>query len=220
MQAAGFGTGLKWTGWALATLLAVAVGLVSLRVLTFNPLVIDEEIRPNLVQHPIPFYIHVILAPLALLIGTWQFLPSTRRSRYHRYAGRVYVACCLVSAVAGFMIALTTATGVATGLGFAILAVLWFGITLRGFFAASQHHFAQHRQWMIRSYALTFAAVTLRVILAIGLIMGFSFAQTYVFAAWACWIINLAVAEALIRLPKTQVSTAPSHPRLPRKSAA
>lgn len=199
MRKAALETSLAWTGWGLLTLAAVVVGLVSLRYLSFSPLVMDEAIRPNLINHPIPFYLHVILAPPALLIGAWQFLPLTRRSKFHRYAGRIYVACCLTSAVAGFIVAFTTEAGPVAGAGFAILAVLWFGTTLRAFLAVRGRRLAEHRRWMIRSYALTAAAITLRAILGVGLAAGMAFNDVYLIAAWACWMINLAVAETIIR---------------------
>ena len=191
----------KWTAWGLMAFLAVAVGVVSLRVLTFNPLVIDQDLRQNLIDHPIPFYTHVILGPLALIIGAWQFLPITRRSRYHRFAGRAYVALCLVGAVAGFIIALTTTTGPVPGTGFAILALLWFGVTLRGYLYGRDRDTVRHRRWMIRSYALTCAAITLRIILPVGMVSGLSFYESYVLAAWGSWTINLLIAEAIIRWP-------------------
>ena len=48
---------------------------------------------------------------------------------------------------------------------------------------------------MVRSYALTSAAITLRIITAVGGAVGVTFYDAYVFAAWASWIINLAVVE-------------------------
>lgn len=191
----------KWAAWGLVTFLAVGVSLVSLRVLTFNPMVIDSHLRQNLIDHPVPFYAHVILGPLAMLIGAWQFLPITRRSRYHRFAGRAYVVLCLVSAIAGFMIAVTTTTGPVTGTAFAILAVLWFGVTLRGYLHGRAREIVRHRRWMIRSYALTCAAITLRIILPVGMASGLGFYTSYVLAAWGCWTINLVIAEAIIRWP-------------------
>lgn len=208
MRQGGFGAALSWTAWVVMTLLAVAVGLASLRYLSFNPLAAGEEIRPNLLNHPIPFYIHVFLAPPALLIGAWQFLPFTRRSKLHRYAGRAYVAFCLGSAIAGFIAAFTTAAGPATGGGFAVLAVLWFGATMLAFLAARQRQFALHRKWMIRSYALTAAAITLRLILGGGVALGMEFGDVYLVSAWASWIINLVLAEVIIRWPERRTSGA------------
>ncbi len=189
----------KWTGYVLVALLAVVIALASMRFLTFNPLVLDEFLRPNLIDHPIPFYLHVTLAPIALIIGVWQFQPVTRRSAWHRWEGRIYVVCVLAAAVSGFIVAFTTVAGPVHATGFAILAVLWFGATLMAYIKVRAGKYAEHRRWMIRSYALTCAAITLRIILPVGLISGLDFPTSYLLAAWGSWIINLIIAELVVR---------------------
>jgi hypothetical protein len=52
---------------------------------------------------------------------------------------------------------------------------------------------------MVRNFALTFAAVTLRVWLPAGTAAGVPFAVAYPVVAWLCWVPNLLAAEALIR---------------------
>jgi hypothetical protein len=56
-----------------------------------------------------------------------------------------------------------------------------------------------HREWMIRSFALTLAAVTLRIYLPVSLLSGVEFLDAYPVIAWACWVPNLLIAEAVIR---------------------
>ncbi len=187
--------------WTIAVL-AVLIALASFRFLTFNAEMLDEALRPNLLDHPIPFYIHVTLAPFALLIGVWHFLPATRRGAWHRWAGRTYVAAVLIAAVAGFIVAFTTAAGPLHATGFAILAVLWFGATLMAYVKIRARRYAEHRRWMIRSYALTCAAITLRIILPVGLASGLEFSTSYLLAAWGSWTINLVIAELVVRYKK------------------
>ena len=56
-----------------------------------------------------------------------------------------------------------------------------------------------HREWMTRNYALTFAAVMLRLWqLAFGM-AGVDFLLGYMTVAWLCWIPNLMAAEWIIR---------------------
>ena len=191
--------------WSLAVL-AVLVALASLRLLSFNPNKIAAEIRPNLIDHPVPFYLHTIIGPIALLIGIWQFLPRTRSGRWHRRAGRVYVACCAVGAATGFTIALTTVGGRGAAAGFAIPAVLWLVTTCRAFALARDRRFAEHRRWMMRSYAIACAAITQRLVLAGGLVAGLPFSQAYGLSAWACWVINLLIVEALILLGRPRLA--------------
>lgn len=203
----------RFAGWALVAVLAVLVGVMSLRLLTLNPLMVDEAIRTNLLDHPVPFFTHTIVSAFALLIGVWQFLPATRRSRYHRLAGRLYVGCVAVGGVTGLIVAPTSDAGLGAGISFMILAVLWLATTAIGWSRARAGDFARHRVWMIRSYAMCAAAITLRLILPAGLMLGFSFTQSYLAAAWGCWIINLIIAEMLVRRLPVRGSLAPVTPR-------
>ncbi|MBK8802471.1 MAG: DUF2306 domain-containing protein [Fibrobacteres bacterium] len=56
-----------------------------------------------------------------------------------------------------------------------------------------------HHQWMLRSYALTSAAITLRLWLPLGMLAGLDFLAAYVVIAWLCWVPNLLVAEVLAK---------------------
>jgi hypothetical protein len=62
-----------------------------------------------------------------------------------------------------------------------------------GIWAAMQGDYARHRWWMQRSLALTFSAVTLRVIMAPLMASGWTVAQTYDVTAWGSWLLNLGV---------------------------
>jgi hypothetical protein len=66
---------------------------------------------------------------------------------------------------------------------------------------------------MIRSFALTFAAVTLRLYLPASQIAGMPFPAAYSAIAWLCWVPNLLVAEWFIRA----ASVAPEWRRFPPK---
>ena len=182
-------------GYTLLIVLALAIGVVSLRYATFNPAVAPANSVSSLPSNLPILFARTIAAAIALLVGVWQFMPRTRLTGWHRIEGRVYVGACLIGAIAGFYIAFYTSAGPLAAAGFALLAVLWFGATLTGFVSARRGNFVLHRRWMVRSYALTSAAITLRLITGIGGAVGVSFHDAYVFAAWASWIINLALVE-------------------------
>lgn len=65
--------------------------------------------------------------------------------------------------------------------------------------AVLDRRFADHRAWMVRSFALTFGAVTLRLYLPIGPLLGFEFEPSYVVISFLSWVPNLAVAELILR---------------------
>ena len=58
----------------------------------------------------------------------------------------------------------------------------------------------EHRKWMIRSYAVTFSAVSLRLLVPfLSIVVGMELLQTVIVTAWISWLGNLMVAELMIR---------------------
>lgn len=145
--------------------------------------------------------IHASCAAIALVIGPFQFMPRLRaqRRRLHRWMGRIYCAACLGGGVAGAALAWGTTSGPVAKYGFFGLAIAWLTCTSLGWASAVTADFARHRMWMIRSFALTFAAVTLRLYLPLSMVGGIAFVTAYPIIAWACWVPNLAVAEWWLR---------------------
>jgi hypothetical protein len=64
----------------------------------------------------------------------------------------------------------------------------------------------RHREWIIRSYALTAAAITLRSPLPVLLVSGVSYAISYRIVAWACWIPDLVFAGCFLRRRRLTVA--------------
>jgi hypothetical protein len=182
-------------------LLAAGVALYSLRFAAapFGAWpAIDPDIRGVIEQYPLRTLIHMLVAPVALFIGPFQFMPKLR-GRYpqvHRASGRVYVAAVVIAGAAGLATAFEASGGPVAGFGFGLLAVLWIGVTLGAWRAAVLRHFALHRLLMRFSYAMTFAAVTLRLQIPIGLALGYeSYAAMSPWLAYTAWIPNvIAVA--------------------------
>jgi hypothetical protein len=146
--------------------------------------------------------VHATCAGVALLLGPWQFLGRIRARwpRVHRWIGRSYVSLCLVGGVTGAVLAWNTTAGEEARWGFGLLALSWLTCTSLAYLAARRRDFVSHRAWMIRSFALTFAAVTLRLYIPIGMVAGLTMAAAYPAIAWLCWVPNLAVAETWLRL--------------------
>lgn len=148
------------------------------------------------------FYIHITFGGLALLSGCTQFLSGLRQKRLslHRNLGKVYVAAVILSGTAGLGIAFAASGGGWAQMGFAVMAFLWLYTTAKAFLAIKKRDIAQHQNWMTRSYALCFAAVTLRLWMPLFLgALGMSFDFAYPIIAWLCWVPNLLVAEWIIR---------------------
>ena len=190
-----------WTGWSVMTFLSIAVAGYG-AVAAF--LSLDGSL-PSMTHH-IPerataAALHFGIGGLALILGPWQFLPALRRKVpvVHRWVGRLYVLSCLVSGCAALVLSRQTITGLDSQIGFVLLATLWLITTLIGWKRARDRDFVAHRQWMIRSFALTLAAVTLRFYLPLSQVLEIPFQVAYPIISYACWVPNILVAEWMIR---------------------
>jgi uncharacterized membrane protein len=191
--------GLARAGMVLMTASSAAVALYSWRyfaVLRGHGHLIDGGIRAVIEHVPLRALTHMLVAPIALLVGPLQFIPSlrSRHRQIHRILGRVYVAACLIAGAAGLATAFHASGGPVAGLGFGLLAVCWIGATLGAWRAAVRRRLELHRLLMRFSYAMTFGAVTLRLQMAFGFALGFaSYSQMSVWLAYTSWIPNVIV---------------------------
>jgi len=147
------------------------------------------------------FYIHITFGGIALLIGWTQFSQKLR-DRYlntHRNLGKIYVGSVILSSIAGFYIAMFASGGITSELGFGGLAIAWFFTVMMAYTRILKRDIKQHENWMIRNYALTFAAVTLRIYLPLSTqLLHIDFVAAYRVISWLCWVPNLIVAEMII----------------------
>lgn len=190
---------LNRTGWGLAAFLSAGVAIFSYRYLA-GVGYMAPNILANLFAKPW-LLVHVTGAATALLLGPFQFLAGlrARRPALHRWIGRTYVAGCLVGAAGGFVMAFGSTAGPVATAGFALLAVCWAYANLQGWRLAMAGRFVEHRAWMTRSFAMTFAAVTLRIYVPLLPLTGISPLQGYIATAWISWIPNLILAELWLR---------------------
>ena len=89
--------------------------------------------------------------------------------------------------------------GAVTKLGFGGLGVALLTTTAMALFEIRRGNVAAHREWIIRSYALMFAAVTLRIELPLLIANLGGFDPAYRIVAWLCWVPNLLFAEVWVR---------------------
>jgi uncharacterized membrane protein len=157
---------------------------------------------PHFAQYIVPLRLHIAGGMGALLAGPWQFSKRLRLRalELHRWLGRFYLLEVLLGSIAGFAMAFVSKEGLVTHLGFGLLAVFWFFTGLQAYRAIRRADIAAHRQWMIRNFALTLAAVTLRNYLPLMLFaLHWPFRTAYSAVSWVCWVPNLLVAEWMVR---------------------
>ncbi|MBO1752877.1 DUF2306 domain-containing protein [Actinotalea sp. BY-33] len=157
-------------------------------------------------------YVHIVTASVALLLGPLQFVAALRRRALglHRAVGRVYMFSVGLGGLSSLVLLPVNSAGFVGAFGFGALAVLWLLTGLRALRAVRSGDLAGHQAWMIRNYALTFAAVMLRLWLGvlIGVQVPFAgpetdaealFSNAYAAVPFLCWLPNLVVAEWLVR---------------------
>lgn len=151
----------------------------------------------------VAFYTHVFFSIFTLLAGFTQFSNYLlyHHKKLHKTMGKVYVIAVLfINFPSGFILAIYASGLLPSKAAFLILDILWFGFTLKAYKGALHKNFKIHKQFMIRSYALTFSAITLRtwrIILSSVIII--PPINLYMIDAWMGFMPNLFFAEWLIR---------------------
>ncbi len=192
------------------TVLSVLIALLSYRFALLGLSLSFPDMPEHVEQRRLAFLLHVSASPVALALGTMQFFPRlrARRPALHRWAGRIYGAAILIGATSGGVIALGAEGGIAATLGFGLLSIMWIAVTGNAIRLAMAGRIAEHRRWMIRSFALTFAAVTLRLYLFGFAAAGIGYTEASAYLAWMCWVPNLLLVEFWLRRNRGAV-TAP-----------
>lgn len=120
--------------------------------------------------HLIPWLLipHIIAGITALLSGPLQFSSRLRRRnpKFHRVLGRIYVSAVFIAAPLAIIIAATRHVPQAVFFVTAnvVQAGTWLIATTAALITARNRHIQQHREWMVRSYALTFTFVGTRIL--------------------------------------------------------
>lgn len=162
--------------WLLVVLPAAMVSAyaaAALLVPSFRP----PLVRLRLAVIPWAVVGHISGGAVALFVGAFQ-VNARLRARFldvHRWLGRLYVLAVGIGGVGGLVMATRSDGGLVTHVGFGLLAVLWLATTAASYWSIRHGDQIAHRRWMLRSYALTFAAVTLRIYLPIALTAGWPF---------------------------------------------
>ncbi|MFF2483414.1 DUF2306 domain-containing protein [Paenibacillus sp. NPDC058071] len=160
-----------------------------------------EAVLPSLWYNVL--WAHALSAGLALAIGWLQFLKGLRRggARVHRIIGYVYSFMIVIGGLTGLYLAFYADGGWSGRIGFAALSICWLFTLYHGLKTIIVHrNEAAHRRWMTYNYALTCAAITLRIYTIIASVVGWDDTDvTFIVIAWLCWVPNLLVARLILR---------------------
>jgi hypothetical protein len=158
----------KTSGSRFKTILWVSLGLTTLFVfITSEVLLITDypmyhAYRLQVIADRHLLIPHTLGGVIALLTGPMQFSSRLRQGhlKFHRVLGCIYVISVFIGASTGIALA----AGRPSMPGTSMQAAAWIVCTTAAFITARNRQIAQHRQWMVRSYAVTFTFVFSRVL--------------------------------------------------------
>jgi len=205
-----------WVPFALVALVLIPALFGSLRLigLAGGPQLMPAD--PRMTASPVPVIVHIVSAIGYAVLGAFQFSATLRRRRpgWHRVAGRVLVVLGLAVAVSALWMTLfysrqpgTCVLAFLFRLAFAsgLAASLVLGVT-----AIRHGDVRRHRAWMTRAYALALGAGTQVFTKGIGPAIFGTSQLTLDLSLGAAWVINLAVAEYVIRRPARRRTKRPA----------
>jgi hypothetical protein len=145
---------------------------------------------------------HVIAGTVALLFGPLQlWLGLNRRTAIpHRILGVIYVLSVAIGSTSAFNLAFHTDFGWVFAIGFTSMGAAWVITTTFATMAICLHRVEQHREWMIRSYVVTFGFVTFRI-LEVGLDLAHvgTIVERMTAASWLAWTVPLLITESILQ---------------------
>ena len=193
-------------GWGLMIFLSLALVLLAGRYLSLEPDTFFPEQRAVYTAHLTALLFHIVGSMVALALGPFLLLNGLRARwpRVHRWLGRAYLLGVLCGGLAGLYMSMYAYTGEIARNGFATLALLWLTTGAVAYIRIREGNVAEHRRWMVRNFALTFAGVMLRLQFPL-LSAAFGFEVGYMVVAWTSWLPNLLVAQWLIRQRSPEV---------------
>ena len=157
----------------------------------------------KLLHYKIAFFAHVYSSILIIILGLTQFSKTIRKqfNYIHKLSGKLYITLILlIASPSGFIMAFYANGGLIGKVSFILLSILWFVFTLKGYLYIKKGNYKKHKDFMVRSYALTLSAISLRFFkYGIVTVLEMPPMDTYKIVSVLGWVINLVIAEMIIR---------------------
>jgi len=198
------------SGWLVpAALILFSLIPIAAGIFRLTQLAGGAEITPanaRFFASPLPIVLHIVSVSFYAILGVFQFVPGLRQRRHswHRIAGWLVIPCGLVAALSGLWMTLFYPWPVGDGvILYGLRLIFGSGMLLSlllGIAAIRRRDFAGHGDWMLRGYAIGMGAATQTLTLLVGeVLVGPPNEFSRALLMGAAWVINLAVAEWIIR---------------------
>ncbi|MBV7441472.1 DUF2306 domain-containing protein [Weeksellaceae bacterium TAE3-ERU29] len=193
---------LLYSGWIYFIYLLVLITLQYTSLQKDIAFLRIKQEEANWVHYRIAFFSHVFSSIFVIIAGLTQFshLIRSRFPKVHRISGFIYIFLILcIASPSGLVMAYYANGGWISQISFIILSVLWFYFTYKAYQTIKLKKYIEHRDYMIRSYALTLSAVSLRLF-KYGIVSLFALPpmDTYRIVSVLGWTVNLLIAELCI----------------------
>jgi uncharacterized membrane protein len=159
-------------------------------------------------QHPYLTLVHVVAGFLFMTLGPLQFVAAIRNRwlGFHRWCGRIFIVASLVGVFSAFIfvpvlpIFGTFTSKVAASFG----GVLFLICLVKGYLHIRRYEIAQHREWMIRAFAIGLGISTFRVLIPLLMMppLRATFPEAWDTVTWLGFVLNVIVAEAWINVTR------------------
>ncbi len=223
-----FSTGALWGAVIILAIIGIAAavrrGLYLAHII--EPFVQPEfgEFDAGFARYSVLTWIHIVPGFLFMVLGPLQFVRRirSRNIRLHRWSGRVFVASGMVIGVTAlimsFLMSIGGANETAATMFFAIIFL--FALS-KAFLHIRRREIAQHREWMIRAFAIGLAVATVRPI--VGMFFAFTNLSPREFFGIAFWLgftLHLVLAEIWINYTRPRSSSTAAVKSEPSRSAS
>jgi uncharacterized membrane protein len=207
-RSAARGASSRWTPSAIATtvgllvVLAIGIGFLIHYAAPYF------RFDPNQFGHFWPQRVRLILHLCggipALVFGPWQLWTGLRQKalRVHRWTGRIYLAGVVAGSAGAFLMG-GSAEPRGFGVALMVLGAAWLASTAVAYAAILRRNVKLHKEWMVRSYLITFAFVIFRVmndgLPGVTAQLGSSPLDALANITWLSWVVPLGVYELLLQ---------------------
>lgn len=198
------GTTLLVAGILYATWLLIRLSIPYLAFDRYTDFLMTKQRVYHIRPWRFSFYVHVFISFVVMLTGLLQFswYIIKKYPGLHRRSGRIYAGVVLFfSGPTGLVMSFYANGGLPARASFVILSLLWLLTTALGWYYARQRKWMLHGAMMLRSYALTLSAVSLRLYAYLIDVLNVPIRPitAYILIAWLSWTLNLLIAELIIR---------------------
>lgn len=198
--------------WIIVVLLAIKLVAIALSYFSFVSdykfLKLKQDLLHNLTWK-VAFYLHLIGGAAAVLSGTALFFTDWIKpsSKIHKILGKIYfISIMFIGGPTGLYLGFYAEAGYLATIGFIGMSTAWMVPTFMSVYKVTNGDVEGHHKWMIRSYAMTLAGVTLRIMTPFGIhALGWSYDTTFVITAYLPWMLNLGIAEMVIFLKRDTI---------------